>query len=66
MFFLPEALINVGCISCIVISIVALVLAFIYKKHRTLKGALVSICVATVIQIVVSSFVTKAGYVTFG
>ena len=32
--------------------------AIIYKKHRTLKGALVSILVATVIQIVTASFVT--------
>lgn len=32
--------------------------AFIYKKHRTLKGALVSIGVATVIQIVTSSLCT--------
>ena len=32
--------------------------AFIYKKHRTLKGALVSIVVATVIQIAVSSLCT--------
>ena len=32
--------------------------AFIYKKHRTLKGAFVSIGVATLIQIVVSSFCT--------
>ena len=32
--------------------------AFINKKHRTLKGALVSIGVATLIQIVVSSFCT--------
>ena len=32
--------------------------AFIYKWHRTLKGALVSILVATVIQLVVSSFCT--------
>ena len=32
--------------------------AFIYKKHRTLKGALVALGVATLIQIVVSSIVT--------
>ena len=32
--------------------------AFIYKKHRTLKGALVSIGVATVVQIVTSSLCT--------
>ena len=32
--------------------------AFIYKKRRTLKGALVSVLVATAIQIVVSSLCT--------
>ena len=32
--------------------------AFIYKKHRTLKGAFVSIGVATVVQIVTSSLCT--------
>ena len=32
--------------------------AFIYKKHRTLKGAFVSVLVATAIQIVVSSLCT--------
>ena len=32
--------------------------AFIYKKHRTLKGALVSIGIATIVQIVVSSLCT--------
>ena len=32
--------------------------AFIYKKHRTLKGALVSLLVATAVQIIVSSFGT--------
>ena len=32
--------------------------AFIYKKHRTLKGALVSLLVATAVQILVSSFGT--------
>ena len=32
--------------------------AIIYKKHRTIKGALVSLLVATVVQIAVSSFVT--------
>ena len=32
--------------------------AFIYKKHHTLKGALVSLGVATVVQIIVSSFGT--------
>ena len=32
--------------------------AFIYKKHRTLKGALVALGVATLIQIVISSIVT--------
>ena len=32
--------------------------AFIYKKHRTLKGAFVSIGVATVVQIVASSLCT--------
>ncbi len=32
--------------------------AFIYKKHRTLKGALVALGISTLIQIVVSSTVT--------
>ena len=32
--------------------------AFIYKKHRTIKGALISLLVATVVQVTVSSFVT--------
>ena len=32
--------------------------AFIYKKHRTLKGALASLGVATVIQIIGASFIT--------
>ena len=32
--------------------------AFIYKKHRTIKGAIVSMAVATLIQIVVASTVT--------
>ena len=32
--------------------------AFIYKKHRTLKGALVSLGVATLVQITVSSILT--------
>ena len=32
--------------------------ALIYKKHRTIKGAIVSLAVATVIQITTASFVT--------
>ena len=32
--------------------------ALIYKKHRTLKGALVSLLVATIVQLFVSTFVT--------
>ena len=32
--------------------------AIIYKKHRTIKGAIVSMGVATVIQIITASFVT--------
>ena len=32
--------------------------AFIYKKHRTMKGALISLLVATGVQIVVSSTLT--------
>ena len=32
--------------------------AFIYKKYRTIKGALISLLVATVVQVTVSSFVT--------
>ena len=32
--------------------------AIIYKKHRTIKGAIVSMCVATVIQVITASFVT--------
>lgn len=32
--------------------------AFIYKKHRTLKGALVSLLVATIVQLLVSCFGT--------
>ena len=32
--------------------------AFIYKKHRTLKGALVALGVATLVQIVASSIIT--------
>ena len=32
--------------------------AFIYKKHRNIKGALISLLIATVIQIAVSSLVT--------
>ena len=33
--------------------------AFIYKKQRSIKGALIGLSVATVIQIIVSSFVTS-------
>ena len=32
--------------------------AFIYKKHRTLKGALISLLIATAVQLVVASFGT--------
>ena len=32
--------------------------AIIYKKHRTIKGAIVSMGVATVIQVITASFVT--------
>ena len=32
--------------------------AFIYKKHRTLKGALISLLIATAMQLVVASFGT--------
>ena len=32
--------------------------AFIYKKHRTIKGALIALLVATGVQVAVSSFVT--------
>ena len=32
--------------------------AIIYKKHRTLKGALASLGIATVIQVITASFVT--------
>ena len=32
--------------------------AIIYKKHRTIKGAIISMVVATVIQVLVASFVT--------
>ena len=32
--------------------------AFIYKKHRTLKGALVSLLIATIVQLLVASFGT--------
>ena len=33
--------------------------ALIYKKHRNIKGALIGLSVATVIQVVVSSFITS-------
>ena len=33
--------------------------AFIYKKHKTIKGALISLLVATVIQVFVSAFITS-------
>ena len=33
--------------------------ALIYRKHRSIKGALVSLSIATVIQVIVSSFVTS-------
>ena len=32
--------------------------AFIYKKHRTLKGALIAMMVATIVQVITSSFIT--------
>ena len=32
--------------------------AFIYKKHRTIKGAFVAMMVATAIQVITSSFIT--------
>ena len=32
--------------------------AFIYKKHRNIKGALISLLIATVIQVAVSSLIT--------
>ena len=32
--------------------------AFIYKKHRTIKGAIVSLVVATLIQVITASFIT--------
>ena len=33
--------------------------SLIYKKHRSIKGALVSLSIATLIQVIVSSFVTS-------
>ena len=33
--------------------------AFIYKKHRNIKGALIGLGVATIIQVLVSAFVTS-------
>ena len=33
--------------------------AFIYKRHRSIKGALVGLSIATVVQLIVSSFVTS-------
>ena len=39
--------------------------SLIYKKHRTFKGAIVSISVGTVFQLVVSSLVTSFGMLNF-
>ena len=50
---------GVGELADFIYSVVFVVpAAFIYKYHRTLKGALVSLGVATLIQVVVSSFCT--------
>lgn len=39
--------------------------ALIYKKHRTIKGALCSLLIATIIQLLVSSFVTSFAIINF-
>ena len=50
---------GVGELADFIYSIVFVVpAAIIYKKHRTIKGAIVSMSVATVIQIVVASLLT--------
>ena len=50
---------GVGELADFIYSVVFVVpAAFIYKKHRTIKGALVSLGVATVIQVIVSSLLT--------
>ena len=52
MLFLPESLINVRCIASIVISVVALVLAIIYKKQADKKGMITASIVIAIICIV--------------
>ena len=49
----------VGELADFIYSIVFVVpAAIIYKKHRTIKGAIVSMGIATVIQVITASFVT--------
>ena len=53
---------NTACVGELADSIYSIVFvvpaAIIYKRHRTIKGAFVSMGVATVIQVVTASFVT--------